>query len=294
MTRLCLALARDPRAAADISALWRATAVGDAGPPSAGSKTARRHALAKQIVAPAAPVQQRESAPAARRAAATQAVPTRIESASRLVVPTLADAEAAVAPAIGGELAAAAGGANDESALAATASMSSAAAKPSTAVVFESAHAGLFFVVNAALHLGLYGDFSRPRHSGLEISPYRFLHDIGSAVGKRRFRRDPLAAWLAAEADPDGNRRPGSPRAATPTFVVAYLRARLALSLGLTDPRRLAAALLRIAGRVRIGGERIDVFFALRDLPIAIRFAGLDRDPGWLPAAGRDLRFHFD
>ena len=28
-------------------------------------------------------------------------------------------------------------------------------------------------------------------------------------------------------------------------------------------------------------------------LPLAVRFAGLDRDPGWIPAAGCDVRFHF-
>jgi hypothetical protein len=28
-------------------------------------------------------------------------------------------------------------------------------------------------------------------------------------------------------------------------------------------------------------------------LPLQIRFAGLDRDPGWVPAAGRFITFHF-
>jgi hypothetical protein len=33
--------------------------------------------------------------------------------------------------------------------------------------------------------------------------------------------------------------------------------------------------------------------FALAELPIEIRIAGLDRDPGWVPAAGRFIAFHF-
>jgi hypothetical protein len=37
----------------------------------------------------------------------------------------------------------------------------------------------------------------------------------------------------------------------------------------------------------------VDVHLSLADLPLAIRVAGLDRDAGWIPAAGRDLRFHF-
>ena len=32
----------------------------------------------------------------------------------------------------------------------------------------------------------------------------------------------------------------------------------------------------------------------LAELPIAIRLAGLDRDPGWIPAAGRSVAFHFE
>jgi hypothetical protein len=52
--------------------------------------------------------------------------------------------------------------------------------------------------------------------------------------------------------------------------------------------------LLRLPARVQAGAERIDVVFALQHLPLAVRLAGLDRDPGWVPAAGRDLRFHFE
>ena len=78
------------------------------------------------------------------------------------------------------------------------------------------------------------------------------------------------------------------------SHLLPYLRARLALALELRDARRLAGVLLRMAAQVRVGAERIDVFFALERLPLAVRLAGLDRDPGWVPAAGRDLRFHFD
>ncbi len=248
-----------------------------------------------------------------------------------------------------------------------------------TAMVFDTQHGGLFFVLNAALQLGLYGDFSQPLQRGLEMSPWQFLHVVGLAFGRRRFARDPLAAWLregwlppeeaaacAAELPwrierdwlrpfagdtrplravwaagkltllhPAGfaigatpatlaqcehwiaaqlaalglaaarivrvvARTPGgpaSPGAAPPHTallrVLPYLRARLALALGLRDARQVAGVLLRLPARVRASAERVDVFFALEQLPLAVRLAGLDRDPGWLPAAGRDLRFHF-
>jgi hypothetical protein len=32
----------------------------------------------------------------------------------------------------------------------------------------------------------------------------------------------------------------------------------------------------------------------LHHLPLSIRLAGLDRNPGWVPASGCDIRFHFE
>jgi hypothetical protein len=37
----------------------------------------------------------------------------------------------------------------------------------------------------------------------------------------------------------------------------------------------------------------LDIFFALSEHPVEIRLAGLDRDPGWVPAAGRFVRFNY-
>jgi hypothetical protein len=51
---------------------------------------------------------------------------------------------------------------------------------------------------------------------------------------------------------------------------------------------------LMLPARLQDSGERIDLHFALAALPLPLRLAGLDRDPGWIAAAGADLRFHFD
>lgn len=56
----------------------------------------------------------------------------------------------------------------------------------------------------------------------------------------------------------------------------------------------LTPAAFAIPGRVVTEEARLDVHFALAGLPIALRLAGLDRDPGWLPSEGRDVRFHFE
>jgi len=42
------------------------------------------------------------------------------------------------------------------------------------------------------------------------------------------------------------------------------------------------------------GGSLTKSFTALAALPIELRLAGLDRDLGWLPAAGCALRYRFD
>lgn len=56
----------------------------------------------------------------------------------------------------------------------------------------------------------------------------------------------------------------------------------------------LTPAALAIPARVVVSEARLDFHFALGTLPFALRLAGLDRDPGWLPTEGRDLRFHFE
>jgi hypothetical protein len=157
-------------------------------------------------------------------------------------------------------------------------------------IAFDTAYGGLFFVLNAALHLGLYGDFTRPLQRGLACSPWRLLLVAGRAWAGRRFRRDPLAAWLARKSQ-TGRRTARHDRAVD--RVLPYLRARLALALGVPDTRGVTRIVLELAARVDVAADRLDAHYALAELPLAIRLAGLDRDLGWIPAAGSDVRFHF-
>jgi hypothetical protein len=69
-----------------------------------------------------------------------------------------------------------------------------------------------------------------------------------------------------------------------------YLDARIQRATA--DPA-LGLASLALPGQVHLGPERLDVHLALNDLPLPLRLAGLDRDPGWLPAEGRTIAFHF-
>jgi hypothetical protein len=69
-----------------------------------------------------------------------------------------------------------------------------------------------------------------------------------------------------------------------------YLDARIQRA---TNDPALGLSSLAIPGQCRLGAERVEVDLALADLPLPLRLAGLDRDPGWLPAEGRAIAFHF-
>jgi hypothetical protein len=77
-------------------------------------------------------------------------------------------------------------------------------------------------------------------------------------------------------------------------WLMPYVRARLRRALGLEAYGDLSRSLCEHRARVLITGTHLDVFLLLQDLPIEVRFSGLDRDPGWLPAAGRFIAFHFE
>jgi len=56
---------------------------------------------------------------------------------------------------------------------------------------------------------------------------------------------------------------------------------------------RLAALLIR-RGRLEVGPGRADLHLPADAIDIAVRRAGLDIDPGWVPWLGRVIRFHYD
>jgi hypothetical protein len=75
---------------------------------------------------------------------------------------------------------------------------------------------------------------------------------------------------------------------------MVYVRARLALALCLPDRRRVGRLLIAHDARVFVTDSELHVFFSLAHLPLAIRLSGLDRNPGWVPASGRQVAFEFD
>lgn len=56
----------------------------------------------------------------------------------------------------------------------------------------------------------------------------------------------------------------------------------------LADPAAVARP-----GRLRCNETHVDVFLSLSDVDLDIRMAGLDLDPGWVPALGRVVAIHY-
>ena len=57
--------------------------------------------------------------------------------------------------------------------------------------------------------------------------------------------------------------------------------------------REITDGALTSRGRVHVSATHVDVVFSLDHVDLAARKSGLDRDPGWVPALGRIVLFHF-
>jgi hypothetical protein len=76
--------------------------------------------------------------------------------------------------------------------------------------------------------------------------------------------------------------------------VAAYVRARLRRALGVNDSHALARLLFEQEARITLTAARVEVLLQLARLPVEVRLSGLDRDPGWVPAAGRFVAFRYE
>jgi len=258
----------------------------------------------------------------------------------------------------------------------------------------ESQFAGIFYLLNVALSLGLYGDFTQPRHPGIALSPWDWLALIGRSWLGKAFEQDTVWRLLAELAGRSVTQQPGGdfvapdlwtvpddwlkpwvkahslqsanvmhlkvsetrkrlqiwhdagfmvmdmPRipnlplltqashacaksivlsaatlvhikrqphpfkpaiaAANPElkswlqWTLLYLNARLIRALNDDSTTSVAHRVCCHAAKIYSTSTALDVHFSLATLPIELRIAGLDRDPGWIPSAGRSISFHFE
>lgn len=161
---------------------------------------------------------------------------------------------------------------------------------------------GTLYLVNVAIALGLYGDFTNPARPGLALPLWDFLALLGGRMIGEEFAEDPLLrlfARLSGRAEdgpPGGQFEPPSGESLSIWLdrICHDVRVRLAASLGLADDSDLRAPVLNHAAKIETTSARVDAHFALAAHPIELRVAGLDRDPGWMPAGGRSIYFHYD
>lgn len=78
------------------------------------------------------------------------------------------------------------------------------------------------------------------------------------------------------------------------SMVMPYIRHRLRSAFGPVtsdDPER---DILHVQGWLYVTSTHVDLVMNMDEISIAVRLAGLDRDPGWLSDFGRVVQFHFE
>jgi hypothetical protein len=79
-----------------------------------------------------------------------------------------------------------------------------------------------------------------------------------------------------------------------PELLASFVRARIHRAIRASDPDASVERVARLPAAVRVTETHLEVHARLADLPIETRLAGLDRNPGWIPATGRFIAFYFE
>jgi hypothetical protein len=161
---------------------------------------------------------------------------------------------------------------------------------------------GVLYLVNLALAAGLYPDFTAPARSGLALPLWDFLALLGERLIGEKFADDPFPGLLARLSCRPEEDRPGAefePPTGEPlerwvARICDDFQERVRRSVGPGPARDFRALVLNHLAKIDASSTRLDAHFSLAAHPIELRLAGLDRDPGWVPAGGRTIYFHYD
>ncbi len=167
-------------------------------------------------------------------------------------------------------------------------------------IEIQSEFGGICYFINLGLYLNFYGDFTTPLQPGIDLPIWDFVALIAQQIIGEEVTGDPVWSLLAQLAGRAADESPGAhfdppghqSLQVWLTELMSTVRPRLRLALG-TEDKEMPQLFTRRA-HIRVTHTQFDAFFSLDELPIEIRMAGLDRDPGWVPAAGRYIYFHYD
>jgi hypothetical protein len=178
-----------------------------------------------------------------------------------------------------------------------------------------TAHGGAFYLLGVLDHLDLPASAAGPGQPGDVLTRWGVLA-LALRAWPGAVPDDPLLAALDGLAWPDGvdpadphpdhpwtfrppagshrrdrstvvRREEGEPGARRWGAQVAGLLADTLADLG------VGPEVVHVPARVVIGSYSVRASFALDDIDIDVRRAGLDRDPGWVPALGRVVELRF-
>ncbi|MFG3024446.1 hypothetical protein ACGFZQ_38995 [Streptomyces sp. NPDC048254] len=155
--------------------------------------------------------------------------------------------------------------------------------------VVESRFATLFYAVNLMTWLDLPRADAHEPGAG-PVSGWATLEALGawllpdaSATAPETGDRDPI--WrILAELD---GRNPPAPTPLRLDGLTDRLR-------DLLDRHRLTPEVFARPGALVLGRTHVDVVLGLHQIDLAARSSGLDQDPGWVPALGRTIAFHYE
>lgn len=162
---------------------------------------------------------------------------------------------------------------------------------------------GSLYLVNIAIALEIYGDFTTPARRGLALPLWDFLALLAEQMIGEEFAEDPLCSLFATLSGRRAGDEPPGAQFEPPTGetlaiwlarVCHDVEARAIAALGLDEGCDLRPLVLNHPARIETNSTRLDAHFSLAEHPIVLRIAGLDRDPGWVPAGGRGIYFHYD
>ena len=137
-----------------------------------------------------------------------------------------------------------------------------------------------------------------PWRQGVREGRLVLTHPAGFVVVEGRADLDrELRRYGVIRTVPDSTTRERASASATARdhwaqLLAGFLRCRVGAAMGMPSTRAVRL-MLRRPGRVQVTASRLDVTSELADLPIEVRVAAIDRDPGFVPDAGRSLYFHF-